>query len=393
MSEYRSIGYWRANLQAVPIRDAVSGLVSKWKLLLWLAATAVSLLLAAGTVYSWTHAASKHAPVAEIGTTVSSYAEAEAAVRPNLPQDRHVPRLSTGVLVNSLQFVNAHNVKAVGHIWQHIPADFPAEIEIGVQLLEAEDPHSPKKVFEYPLGDWRVVVWSFSTVIRQQFHYQDYPLDHQDIWLRMRPVDMIHQVQLVPSFESFPPWDPHALNGLDPGLVFGDWEPEYTVWSLNHQAYSMLTHPGLANTDELYFNVGVTRGLLGPLLGRIVPVLLLAVLMFLSLFVITTDPDRRPISGFTAFAIITFSVSTVLVVAVNDNAARTEVGSAGISYIEYWYFTLYVMTLLVALNATLLLHGTFGKALAWRDNLLPKVLFWPLFTAIMFAATVGYLGI
>ncbi|MBF6127445.1 hypothetical protein [Nocardia brasiliensis] len=377
----------------MPIRDAVSGLVSKWKLLLWLAATAVSLLLAAGTVYSWTHAASKHAPVAEIGTTVSTYAEAEAAVRPNLPQDRHVPRLSTGVLLNSLQFVNAHNVKVVGHIWQHVPSDFPAEIEIGVQLLEAEDPHSPKKVFEYPLGDWRVVVWSFSTVIRQQFHYQDYPLDHQDIWLRMRPVDMIHPVQLVPSFESFPPWDPHALNGLDPGLVFGDWEPEYTVWSLNHQAYSMLTHPGLANTDELYFNVGVTRGLLGPLLGRIVPVLLLAVLMFLSLFVITTDPDRRPISGFTAFAIITFSVSTVLVVAVNDNAARTEVGSAGISYIEYWYFTLYVMTLLVALNATLLLHGTFGKALAWRDNLLPKVLFWPLFTAIMFAATVGYLGI
>ncbi|QIS02976.1 hypothetical protein F5X71_12215 [Nocardia brasiliensis] len=368
-------------------------MVSKRKLLLWLAAITVSLLLAAGTVYSWTHAAHKHAPVAEVGTTVSSYAEAEEVVRPHLPQDGHVPRISTGVLVNSLQFVNAHNIKATGHIWQHIPQDFPAEIEIGVQLLEAEDPHSPKKVFEYPLGEWRVVVWSFSTVIRQQFDYEDYPLDHQDIWLRMRPVDMIHQVQLVPAFESFPPWNPYALNGLDPGLVFGDWEPEYTVWSLNHQAYSMLSHPGLANTAELYFNVGVSRGLLGPLLGRIVPVLLLAVLMFLSLFVITTDPDRRPISGFTAFAIITFSVSTVLVVAVNDNAARTEVGSSGISYIEYWYFTLYVMTLLVALNAILLLHGALGKALTWRDNLLPKVAFWPLFTAIMFTATVGYLGI
>ncbi|KAA8880505.1 hypothetical protein F3087_41070 [Nocardia colli] len=377
----------------MPIRDAISRLVPSGKPLLWLTAIAVSLLLAAGTVYSWTHAGSRHAPVAEVGTTVSSYAEAEKVVIPHLPQDQAVPRLSTGVLLNSLQFVNAHNVKATGHIWQHIPRDFPAEIEIGVQLLEAEDPHCPKKVFEYPLGDWRVVVWSFSTVIRQQFNYEDYPLDHQDIWLRMRPVDMIHQVQLVPSFESFPPWDARALNGLDPGLVFGDWEPDYTVWSLNRQEYSMLAHPGLANTDELYFNVGVSRGLLGPLLGRIVPVLLLAVLMFLSLFVITTDPDRRPISGFTAFAIITFSVSTVLVVAVNDNAARTEIGAAGISYIEYWYFTLYVMTLLVALNATMLLHGAFGKAIAWRDNLLPKILFWPLFTGIMFAATVGYLGL
>ncbi|WP_107655292.1 hypothetical protein [Nocardia suismassiliense] len=377
----------------MPIREVVSRCAPKAKLWLWLASAVVSLTLAAGTVYSWTHAGSRHAPVAEKGVTVSSYAEAETAVAPHLPQDRVVPRVSTGVLLNALQFINAHNVKATGHIWQHIPPGFPEDIEPGVLLLEAEDPHCPKKVFEYPLGENRVIVWSFSTVIRQQFNYEDYPLDHQDIWLRMRPVDMIHPVQLVPSFESFPPWDGKALNGLDPDLVFGDWTPDYTVWSLNRQEYSMLSHPGLSNTDELYFNVGVSRGLLGPMLGRIVPVLLLAVLMFLSLFVITTDPDRRPISGFTAFAIITFSVSTVLVVAVNDNAARTEIGSAGISYIEYWYFTLYVMTLLVALNATMLLHGAFSKAVAWRDNLLPKILFWPLFTGIMFAATLGYLGV
>ncbi|WP_378739635.1 hypothetical protein [Nocardia brasiliensis] len=377
----------------MPIRDVISRRADKWQSLLWLGAFGVSLLFAFGTVYSWTHAGSSHAPIAEIGTTVSNYADVEKSVAPHLPQDRVVPRLSTGVLLSSLQFINAHNVKATGHIWQHIPPGFPAEIEPGVLLLEAEDPHCLKKVFEYPLGENQVLVWSFSTIIRQQFNYENYPLDHQDIWLRMRPVDMTNLVQLVPAFDSFPPWRAHALNGLDPGLVFGDWRPDYTVFSLNRQDYSMLSHPGLANTDELYFNVGVSRGLLGPLIGRIVPVILLAVLMFLSLFVITTDPDRRPISGFTAFAIITFSVSTVLVVAVNDNAARQEIGSAGIAYIEYWYFTLYLMTLLVALNATMLLSGVFGKLIAWRDNLLPKLLFWPLFTGIMCAATIGHLGL
>ncbi|WP_069165550.1 hypothetical protein [Nocardia altamirensis] len=372
------------------IRDVIS---RRWRPLLWLGSLAVSLLFALGTVTSWVHAGNRHAPIADVGTTVTNMAEVQEAIAPRMPKDTVIPLLPTGVLVSSLQFVNAHNVKATGHIWQHIVPGFPEDrIELGALLLEAEDPHCLRKVFEYPLGDTKVVVWSFATVIRQQFNYENYPLDHQDIWLRMRPADMTNPVQLVPSFESFPPWNPDALNGLDPGLVFGDWKPDYTVYSLVHQKYSMLDRPGLSNTDELYFNVGVSRGLLGPLIGRIVPVMLLASLMFLSLFVITTDPDRRPISGFTAFAIITFSVSTVLVVAVNDNAVRTEVGSAGISYIEYWYFTLYMMTLLVALNATMLLSGAFAKLIHWRENLLPKVLFWPLFTGTMFAATIGYLG-
>ncbi|QIS12551.1 hypothetical protein [Nocardia arthritidis] len=359
---------------------------------LWLASAAISLCFTAITVHTWIDAADHSTPITSRGVTVPNAAAANRVIAKRFAARRPVYLIPTGVLLHSIEFVNSNNVKVTGHIWQRIPPSLPDEVARGVMLPEADDTHPLKPAFDFTEGADHIIGWSFTATLRQQFDYRDYPLDHQDVWLRMRPDDLAHPVQLIPDFKAYPPWNPTAMHGLDPGLLFGEWQPHYTTFSLEHLEYGLSDQLAM-QADELYFNVGVSRGLLGPTIGRIVPVVLLAILMFLSLFVITTDPDRRLVSGFTAFAIIGFAVTTVLVVAVNDNGARTETGSAGIAYIEFWYFTLYLMTLLVAVNATLLVAGGLRGLIAWRENLLPKLLFWPLFTGVMLAATIGCLGI
>ncbi|WP_194814923.1 hypothetical protein [Nocardia sp. XZ_19_385] len=353
----------------------------------------MALLFVAGTFYAWNGARNREDSMAQVSGLVTDQASVDQVLAATVPPDAgSIPRIRTGVLIHSVEFANSHNVKINGKIWQRYGADLPADVTRGVMLLEADDATPLEPFIEYESHGDEVKVWSFSTTMHQKFDYGDYPLDRQDIWLRMASPDPYHPVQLVPDFVAYPPWDPVRLQGLDPGMVLADWKPDYTVFSLQHKDFGLVRATGLQKTDELYFNIGVSRGLLGPLLGRIVPVLLLAVLMFLSLFVITTDPDRRSISGFTAFAIIGFAVSTVLVVAVNDNATRAEISATGIAYIEWWFFALYSMTLIVALNATLLITGKLAPLVTWRENLLPKLVFWPLFTGVMYAATVGYLG-
>ncbi|MEG8182522.1 hypothetical protein GZH49_29050 [Nocardia terpenica] len=361
--------------------------------LLWVVSLGLSLLFTAGIVVEW-HGAGRH-DVADtvVGTVVTREREVDPVVAQYFPDGNPVVRIPTGVMLNSIEFVNAYNVKVAGYLWQRRIPRLPDDVGHGVIFPEAEEqraaakPTTVFKVFNYTIESY-----AFNVTLRQTFDYRNYPLDHQDVWLRMRSADVQNPIQLVPDFLGYPAWRPDRLQGLDPSFVLGDWQPDYTAFSMLHRDSGLSANIAGFRGADLYFNLGVDRNLAGPLIGRIVPVLLLALLLFLSLFVITTDPDRRTISGFTAFAIIGFAVSTVLVVAVNDNAARTETGSTGIAYIECWYFALYLLTLLVALNATLLITGGLRRLVTWRENLLPKLLFWPLFTGVMYVAALGFLG-
>ncbi|MFI6168020.1 hypothetical protein ACIBCN_14660 [Nocardia sp. NPDC051052] len=324
-----------------------------------------------------------------VGAVVHNDDEVNRTVAERFPSDTTVYRLPTGVMLNSIEFNNAYTVKVSGYVWQVIPPGLPDNVTHGVVFPEAEDQMAAAKRatgFTVPYG--RVDVFPFTARIRQQFDYRNYPLDHQNVWLRMRSADPSQPVQLVPDFKAIPSHlsKSDEFVGLTRTIVLGDWTPSYTAFSLFHEANEYSGNDSGFQAAELYFNVGIERNITGPLIGRIVPVVLLALLLFLSLFVITTDPDRRTISGFTAFAIIGFSVSTVLVVAVNDNAVRAETGSTGIAYIECWYFALYLMTLLIAVNATLLITGAQRRIVTWHENLLPKLLFWPLFTGVMCAS-------
>lgn len=360
---------------------------------LWTGAIVFSALCVLGTIVSWEEAWSRHGAIEGIGTTVTTPAEVDKEVAERFPKGSTVYRVPTGVLMQSFEFLSANNVAVSGLVWQRFNPGIPPEVKRGVVFPEADHdlPEQPDLTFK--MGEFEFVGWRFRATVRQKFDYGAYPMDRLDVWLRMRSADLLRPVQLVPDFLSYPNWDSKKLTGLDPEFVQGAWNPNYTVYSMHHIDYGVKTYMAGEQSAELYFNVGVSRALVGPLVGRLVPVILLAVLLFLSLFLTTVDVDRRVLSGFTAFAIIGFAVSTVLVVAVNDNGVRSETGVSGIMYIEFWYFTLYLMTLLVVLNAAFLVSGRFKRLLTWQENLLPKLLFWPIFTSVMFLSALAFYGI
>ena len=68
-------------------------------------------------------------------------------------------------------------------------------------------------------GDEEMIGWSFKATLREQFDYDNYPLNRQQIWILLRHPDFEQNVYLVPDLESYTTRDLASLPGLDKDFV------------------------------------------------------------------------------------------------------------------------------------------------------------------------------
>ncbi|MGW0522558.1 hypothetical protein [Crossiella sp. NPDC003009] len=363
----------------------------------WLCSASFSVFCLLGMVVVWNTAQEEDQRVV-IGEVVRSTEETSAYLAAQLPPGNTVAQIPTGIYLESIRFAASNEVQVSGYVWQRYADSLPAGLTRGVVLPEADDSYPVKQAYRHRDGDAEVIGWYFKTAFVQKFDYTRYPLDRQDVWIRMWHPDFGRGVVLVPDFGAYPgPWQPEHMHGLDPQFVTARWQPQATSFSFSKHDYT--TNFGLGRyTDrppfpELYFNLLVTRQFHGPLFETLVPIGFIAVLVFAALFITTNgDELRRTFVGFTSFGVISFAVSMVLVVAVRQNAIREATAAPGIVYLEYFSFGLYLVVLISAINALLVTARTPIALIRWRDNLAPRLLYWPLLLGFSLATTLSTLG-
>lgn len=363
----------------------------------WLCSATFSVFCLLGMVVVWNAVHEEDGRVV-IGTVVRSAEETANFLARELPQGNPVVRIPTGVYLESIRFSASNEVQVSGYVWQRYADSLPAGMTKGVVMPEADDSYPSKQAYRYRDGDAEVIGWYFKTAFVQKFDYTRYPLDRQDVWIRMWHPDFNRGVVLVPDFAAYPqPWHSDRMHGLDPQFVTARWQPQSTSFSFSKHAYS--TNFGLGRYTErppfpeLYFNLLVNRQFHGPLFETLVPIGFIAVLVFAALFITTNgDELRRTFVGFTSFGVISFAVSMVLVVAVRQNAIREATAAPGIVYLEYFSFGLYLVVLISAINALLVTARTPIALIRWRDNLAPRLLYWPLLLGFSLATTLSTLG-
>jgi hypothetical protein len=358
----------------------------------WVSGFATVLCLA-GIVLSWVMVYGKGSEETALGTLVNSPAQANQVLHRDLPNGgTGYTRLPTGVFIQSIEFKGTSNVAVSGYVWQRVPNGLP--IKPGVVLPEAGDAYNTTKVYEEKQSDGTLMGWYFNAEIRQLFDYGAYPLDKQNVWLRMWPTDFNTNVVLTPDFAGYPPWKIHNLQAMDGQMVYGDWNPDFTGYSyVNNQYSSNFGYQKAAgisgsSTPELYFNVGLKRDPQGPLYGQLIRWLFIALIVFAALFLITVDEEQREVVGFTTFEVMSFAVGMLLVIVFDQNAIRDATGARGVVYLEYFSYALYFMILMVGLNAMMITAKARFRALAWGGNLLPKLLYWPGYFGLVLIATV-----
>ncbi|WP_329120985.1 hypothetical protein [Streptomyces sp. NBC_01465] len=359
------------------------------------ASVLASVVLAAGVGVTWAMVSSDNGAEPIEGQRVGS-AEAAGAY-----QDTHHSdgkrRIPTGVMVQQMKFGGANEVDVSGYVWQRFTADVPAAAR-GVIFPEAENSYSLTDAYTYKHGDGSETVgWYFQAKLRQSFDYRHYPLDRQNVWLQLWTKDNTQQTSLVPDFSSYPPWRDSKMYGISPDLVHADWRPYFSTWSYVQHAHTSTlgsnaaayANPGV--WSDLYFNIGTKRAWVGPMIDSLIRSLIVAVISFLALFLYTkADDDRRSAFGFSTWGAITFTMSTLLVIVVDQTQVRSATGGGMLTYLECFAYVMYAVILGVSVNAVLLTARREVRPVEWAGNRLPKLLYWPALLGLLLIVTLLY---
>jgi hypothetical protein len=307
-------------------------------------------------------------------------------------------RIPTGVLVQTIEFLNPNDVQVSGYVWQTFPPGFPADIARGLSFPEAVSDTSPANpIYTVDQADGgQVVGWRFRVNLRQQFDYGRYPFDRQDVWLRLWSNDVQRRVLLVPDFASYGTLNPMTLAGLGQGFVNAGWQPVRTEFSYavvqEETTFGLEPRPGTllapAPFPELFYNVSLKRSFLEPFLDDVLFACVVAVLLFFVLSLTARDAAKKSRVGISTFGVLGTCSGLFFAVILKDTQIRQSVSTGEIVYAEALSFLLYGAILLVAVNALLLDSPLRLAFIDYRDNLLPDLLYWPVLLGALLALTI-----
>jgi hypothetical protein len=288
--------------------------------------------------------------------------------------------IPTGLYIESMQFRGPYNVQVSGYVWQRYADDLPQDITKGVVMPGAERARITE-VYRAQQGDEELVGWSFEATLREEFNYDRYPLDRQQIWILLWHTDFERNVYLEPDLGAYASLDPAALSGVDTDFVLENWDVEESFFSYRANRYNAdFGVQGFVADEkrpELYFNVSIQRHLFSAVVSRMVVPLVILIQLFVIVMVIGTDRNRLEQFGVRPGGVIFTCATFFFAVLIAQNSLRGEVQAGGLVYLESLYILTYFVILAVAINSVLLVARPNLKLFHRYDNLWAEILYWP----------------
>ena len=358
----------------------------KW----WKISNSISLLFLVLIGVMWFYTTKKYNPNNNQLTNPTEVEQYLSDNFPNLPQEQ-VP---TGVFIQSLKFSSSSEVNLTGYIWQIYDRskykDIPGEeIPMGFILPEVVDSgNNIAPTFAYRdqiKGNKEVIGWYFEATLKQSFDYSKYPFDHKTAWIRFWSRDFERKTILVPSFDSYKSTGLNDAFGYDQKIVLGHWQLLETFFDYRKQDYN--TNFGIYGEDfqaqpELYFNIVIERRFLNSFIVYILPLIIIACLVFATLMMITKDKEQASIFGLNTSGVIGVCSGLFFVVLLSQVQIREQFAGSSIVYLEFFYPLMYINLLGVSVNSYIFyrINTENNLVLKWinyEDNIIPKLIFWP----------------
>ena len=291
----------------------------------------------------------------------------------------------TGIFLQSLEFSSANNVIVTGYIWQDDPYGNTSGLSLGVIFPEAEQIQISKAY-----DDGSVRGWYFWAVLRQPFDYSKYPFDSENVWIRIWNKDFHNNNILVPDLDSYEVIRPDTKPGLENDFVLEGWEVQDSFFSYRINSYN--TDFGIEDrkksvSPELYFNVGTKRNFMSSFIPDMVPIIVVTLLLFAVLMISTKHEQKKDLYGFNSSTVLAYCAALFFVLVVSHVSLREKLPTDGIIYLEYFYFILYFAILFVSVNSILFASNTKLNFIHFKDNLIVKLLFWPVITMLALGIT------
>jgi hypothetical protein len=288
--------------------------------------------------------------------------------------------IPTGLYIESVEFKGPYDVAVSGYIWQRYADDLPQDLDKGFVMPEAQYLRF-SEVYQAQQGNEELIGWAFQAMLREQFDYQKYPLDRNQIWLQLWHKDFERNVYLAPDLEAYTSLAPATLPGLDSDLVLENWDIQQSFFSYRANRYN--ANFGIKGyvadqlQPELYYNISAKRYLLSALVSRMIVPIVILIQLFVLVVVIGRDSKRLELFGVRPGAVIFTCAAFFFAVLVAQNSLRTELQAHGFVYLESLYLLTYFVILAVAINSVLLVAQPNLKLFREYDNIWAEVAYWP----------------
>ncbi len=365
---------------------------------LWVFSAGVAILLASGTGLLWhfTYVDPKGPRTHEVPVMseasrddfLKAYARLGTGLRE--VQAEFVP---TGIFIQQLETAGSGRMKVSGQVWQKFPkgasregrgVTFPegANCDVGPGIVKDE-------------GDTEVHVYPFRGVFPMELgSIVDYPFDQSSVRLRVWPRLTFSNIVLTPDLEAYTLLIPSTLPGIDRGLGLAGWDLESSHFSFFNQRYNtnfgIQDYNGQQDSPELVYTLTLQRSFTSPFIATFLPILVVAGLLFTLVLTTTRLKERVAATGYNAVNILRSVISLFFPVVVSQINLRNNVLTEGLLLVEYHYFVIYCMILLVAVNSLVVAFG--GDTFLLReDNRIVKLAFWPALAGAFYGISILYI--
>lgn len=323
--------------------------------------------------------------------------------------------VKTGFFIQNVKFTSANDLHVSGYFWQK--ASKPKvliskfkERSLSI-ILEPDFPEAESLELKLVNEKEGLIQWYFSAEIRQSFDYSNYPFDHEDIWLRVRPKKAYQeQLLFIPDFNSYTKFasqTSHYLgsettelnlkNGLEKDIFIEGYKIIRTFFSIRDRTYSnsfgefnlkeSYTYP------ELYYNISIKRRFLEVFIVYFIPILVTVFLLFTVLMTYTHDAKENELYGFNVSTVLGFCASLFFVIIVSHMSLRDTLLTGNIIYLEYFFFCLYFLITIVSIGAFAFSSSSTISIFKKNNGEIIKMMYWPLFCFIIFLLTTLHFSI
>lgn len=362
-----SVVIFRAELATVPRLWAVAGT---------LACSSVGAI-----VFIWYLAISQ--PLhEEAGLVLIDRATLDQILFSTAPPAGEVHHVPTGLYLRSLKFTASDEIKVTGYLWQKYSERIPRGIPRGFTLPQAVEPFASDEVYRFfDESGSEIIGWFFDATLQQSVDAAKYPFDQATVQIQIWPRTFTEQVMLTPALEAYEFINPVLRPGLAPDVAVEGWDIRRSFFSYDSTDYNADFGGARVIRDsgrlELHYNVAMARAILSPLLTHLVMISTVAALLF-GVLMVPAD----------SFSVLSYGAALFFIVAIAHVGLRQELGLETVAYIEYFFIMMYVITLGVSINSMLLKSEKVNwPFIDYGDNLIPKLLYWPLTQVISLAIT------
>jgi hypothetical protein len=315
--------------------------------------------------------------------------------RRTLDQREEIPLfIPTGIYIQSVSFDESIGVVINGYLWQRYPLGTHDEIERGFII-----PGSASFELEEPLttrsGNTELVRWNFKSTLNQDFDYSRYPFGKENIQIQLRHKQFTRNVILIPDLESYKLINPSAKPGLQHNLYLQGWNITRSFFNFRFENYStnfgLTDYGGLTDFPELFFTIEISKQIFGAIISHALPLIVVAILLF-ALLLLASNVKIGKLEVVEAIAACS---GFFLVIIFSHIGMRESFAIKDIIYLEYYYYTIYVLILFTVANYVIVTTtqkkieryaftvknintSSLVQLILYRDNLIAKVLFWPL---------------